>query len=234
VGITSLDLSRCAGFDLEAMRALNSLPNVTNLRLLDNSGWHPDSLQWLFDRAGPTSMDPRPNSSLLTTVTSLDITGCPQFATASCMALLSRLRNLRRLRFENAPLHVEVTQALLDAIPGITDLNLRGAEGIGEQAVLQMLTALPTLANLDITGSRGVTDRVLLRTVTTMSASLRQLRIAGAAAGGDGDEGAGKLTDYCMQKFRELKVPLEVRDVATRSCCRVVSCCPTMLAVRSS
>jgi hypothetical protein len=234
VGITYLDLSRCSGLNLEAMRALNSLPAVTELRLCDNPSWHPSSLRWLFNVADASTADPRPNPSRLTTLTTLDLTGSPQFATADALALLGRQPALATLRFQNAPLQASAADALLDAIPEIETLDLKGCTGITEQGVMVMLTSLPKLANVDITGCRGVTDRVLARLVAAMSRSIRRLCIAGVAdadktsaavgrstslfssnsssstVGGAG--GSGKLTDSSIMKLRELKVRIEVRE----------------------
>ncbi len=53
-----LSLSHCSGLDLEAMRALSSLPCLTQLDLTDNPGWHPDSLRWLFNVRRPSGKPP--------------------------------------------------------------------------------------------------------------------------------------------------------------------------------
>ena len=209
VRITYLDLSRCAGLNLEAMRALNSLPAVTELRLIDNADWHVDSLQWLFNVAAPSTADPSPIPSRLTTLTTLDLTGCPQFATAASLSLLARQRALTTLRFVGAPLQTGAADALLDAVPVIETLDLRGCTGMSEQSVMQMLTALPRLVNVDITGCRGVTDRVLVRLVSAMTPSLRRVCVGG-------DAGSGKLTDYSIMKLRDLKVRLEVGGSRSR------------------
>ncbi|MDR3739620.1 MAG: hypothetical protein P4L40_11445 [Terracidiphilus sp.] len=42
--ITHLDLSGCSDLNLEAMRALNTLPHVATLNLSDNAGWESDCL----------------------------------------------------------------------------------------------------------------------------------------------------------------------------------------------
>ncbi len=114
VGITHLDLSRCSGLrTLECMRALNSLPNVTDLRLNDNPDWHADSLRWLFHVADPCTTDPVPQPARLTTLTNLDLTGCPQFATVESLALLRRQPALTQLTFKRAKLNPEIVSVLV-------------------------------------------------------------------------------------------------------------------------
>ncbi|MDR3739619.1 MAG: hypothetical protein P4L40_11440 [Terracidiphilus sp.] len=115
---------------------------------------------WLFDIAPPSTTDPSPHPSQLTSVTTLTLTGCNQFAHADCLRALSACTRLRNLTWEGAEFTPDAARVLLEAIPGVHTLRLPRVTGLGEQAVMWALTRLSCLHTLDITGCRGVTDKV--------------------------------------------------------------------------
>lgn len=187
---------------------MNTLPTIHTLDVTNNPTWHPKSLVWLFDIAEPSLSEPRPHPSLLTTVTSLDLTGCSQLATQESFTALQKLKNLTTFRFEEVPLQPDTTRALFESISNVETLRLPRATGITEQGAMFCLTGLSRLKYVDITGCRGITDKVLMRLTKALTPSIRHLLIGGLP---DASGGSGKLTDFSVSSFTNTKVPLEVR-----------------------
>lgn len=226
VGLTRLDLSRCPTLDLEAMRALNSLPSLTHLCLSNNPGWDPSSLRWLFLSADPSTTDPKPHPSRLHSLQvmltcpppcvrtfpsltthmrtrssqTLILTGCNQFAAPAAIEHLSALTRLTELRFEDAPFTAESIRALFEVQLSLGFCTCDARVSLCSPFSVQ---SIPSIQRLFLPRCSGISEQGVMFCLTTLP-SLHTIDITGCR--GVTDRVLNRLTQGLSTSVRVLKI----------------------------